>query len=207
MQSLLSLLGGGGSGSSVTTADESPAVSTPSQSLTQSDDGLIREAQENGYKLACSLSALSAASHKCLAIDERPILVIRTTRPLRPPPTPTVSADAVPAQVSPSSPVRHVEPSTASLPDGSRVCAIDAICYHMGGPLYASNIIYDIESTAVVCDWHHYRIDYTTGQSLYQALNGKWTSKGVKQRTHSVRIIQENVYVRVLTEESDRSTY
>lgn len=78
---------------------------------------------------------------------------------------------------------RHV----ALIAFGSDVHAIDATCYHMGGPLLHA----DIEDCGsfgpcIVCPWHRYKISLRTGDSLYQNMAGKQCSKGIKQRVHDV---------------------
>ena len=79
---------------------------------------------------------------------------------------------------------RHV----ALIAHGGDVHAIDATCYHMGGPLLHA----DIEDCGsfgpcVVCPWHRYQISLRTGDSLYQNMSGTVCSKGLKQRVHEAR--------------------
>jgi len=58
--------------------------------------------------------------------------------------------------------------------------------------------IEDLDDTpVVVCPWHHYHISLRTGEGLYQSLDKRWKSKGVKQRTHPTLILNHTVYVRV----------
>lgn len=44
---------------------------------------------------------------------------------------------------------------------GGKVSAIDNTCPHQGGPLGEG----DLDGTAVVCPWHGWRFDVTTGAS------------------------------------------
>ena len=67
------------------------------------------------------------------------------------------------------------------------VHAIDATCYHMGGPLLHADIEdYGAFGPCVVCPWHRYPISLRTGDSLYHNLSGAVCSKGRKQRVHEV---------------------
>ena len=95
---------------------------------------------------------------------------------------------------------RHV----ALVEHAGELHAIDATCYHMGGPLLHA----DIEDSAefgpcVVCPWHRYPISLTTGDSTYRNMQGVSCSKGVKQRVHEVERRGGKVYVRLLAGESD----
>ena len=49
----------------------------------------------------------------------------------------------------------------------------------------------------VVCPWHHYHISLRTGEGLYQSLDKRWKSKGVKQRVHPTVVLHDAVYVKV----------
>lgn len=80
-----------------------------------------------------------------------------------------------------------------ALSDGS-FSAMDAVCYHFGGPLETG----DIEEShvdgrmCVVCPWHRYKIDVCTGERITKANE----SLGVKQRMHNVSTSDDgNVYV------------
>eukprot|EP00462_Mataza_sp_D1_P005027 CAMPEP_0175098608 /NCGR_PEP_ID=MMETSP0086_2-20121207/5961_1 /TAXON_ID=136419 /ORGANISM="Unknown Unknown, Strain D1" /LENGTH=191 /DNA_ID=CAMNT_0016372297 /DNA_START=73 /DNA_END=648 /DNA_ORIENTATION=- len=81
---------------------------------------------------------------------------------------------------------------------GKVLHALDAICYHMGGPLQTGKIV-DIEDIdeqrvhcreAIVCPWHSYRITLDTGEGWYRAGSGHWKSKGFRQRVHHVRVVK-----------------
>ena len=91
---------------------------------------------------------------------------------------------------------RHV--ALLRTPDGA-TRAIDATCYHMGGPLLRG----DIEDMpgfgdCVVCPWHAYPISLVTGESVYKALGGELCSKGVKQRVHRVECRENGIYLQLV---------
>ena len=89
--------------------------------------------------------------------------------------------------------------------------AIDAHCYHAGGPLDMGHVE-DIEGLVssspgddrgqiggrrpcVVCPWHHYKITLDTGEGVYMGIDPftkppkrEIKSKGCKQRVHRVVI-------------------
>ena len=78
------------------------------------------------------------------------------------------------------------------------VYAIDATCYHMGGPLLNA----EIEDCGpfgpcVVCPWHRYQISLRSGDSLYQNMSGTVCSKGLKQRVHEVVRRDGKILVRI----------
>mmetsp|Transcript_14957 Transcript_14957/g.48033 ORF Transcript_14957/g.48033 Transcript_14957/m.48033 type:complete len:489 (+) Transcript_14957:195-1661(+) len=78
------------------------------------------------------------------------------------------------------------------------VHAIDATCYHMGGPLLHA----EIEDCGpfgpcVVCPWHRYQISLRSGDSLYQNMSGTVCSKGLKQRVHEVVRRDGKILVRI----------
>ncbi|KAK9970474.1 hypothetical protein ABG768_026418 [Culter alburnus] len=71
--------------------------------------------------------------------------------------------------------------------------AIDARCYHSGGPLQEGDIEDFDGRPCIVCPWHKYKITLAEGEGLYQAvdpsvkpLKPTWCSKGIKQRIHTV---------------------
>lgn len=81
------------------------------------------------------------------------------------------------------------------------VFALDAVCYHFGGPLEGGDIE-DLGAGAphacvIVCPWHKYRIDVRTGEGLYAGVDGDLVSKGPKQRVHFVREEDGRVFVRL----------
>ena len=73
--------------------------------------------------------------------------------------------------------------------------ALDAVCYHYGGPLMEGSIE-ELPSgeCVVICPWHRYRINVTTGHS--QSGNTRM------QRTHSIRI-GENGMIQVFLDQDD----
>ncbi|ETV68042.1 hypothetical protein H257_15812, partial [Aphanomyces astaci] len=81
------------------------------------------------------------------------------------------------------------------------IYCIDQACYHHGGPL-ATGDIEDLGGVATIkCPWHNYKIALHNGEGLYMGLEpGKMTqpvlkSKGVKQRTHPVKVVDGMVLV------------
>jgi nitrite reductase/ring-hydroxylating ferredoxin subunit len=97
----------------------------------------------------------------------------------------------------------------ALIAHGGEVHAIDATCYHMGGPLLHA----DIEDAGsygpcVVCPWHRYQISLRTGDSLYQSMSGTVCSKGRKQRVHEVIRQDGKIFVRLDSEgKTESDTY
>lgn len=84
------------------------------------------------------------------------------------------------------------------------VFAIDATCYHMGGPLLHA----DIEDLAgfgpaIVCPWHRYQISLRSGDGLYVNMARQTCSKGARQRVHAVERREGQIYVRVSQAEGD----
>ena len=45
---------------------------------------------------------------------------------------------------------------------GGRLCAIDGVCLHRGGPLGQGQL----NGTTVTCPWHGWQYDVTTGKTL-----------------------------------------
>jgi NAD(P)H-flavin reductase/nitrite reductase/ring-hydroxylating ferredoxin subunit len=89
----------------------------------------------------------------------------------------------------------------AIIEHGGEVYAMDATCYHMGGPLVHA----DIEDCGdfgpcVVCPWHRYQISLRTGDGLYQNMAGKQCAKGVKQRVHPMVRRDGKLLVQLQTE-------
>jgi nitrite reductase/ring-hydroxylating ferredoxin subunit len=77
--------------------------------------------------------------------------------------------------------------------------AIDAVCYHAGGPLGPKGTVAAVgDRICLRCPWHSYLIDLHTGEGLYKDLDGKLRSKGVKQRVHEVELrIDGGLWVRL----------
>ncbi|XP_065843504.1 Rieske domain-containing protein-like isoform X2 [Oscarella lobularis] len=90
--------------------------------------------------------------------------------------------------------------------------AMDERCYHAGGPLDQGDIE-DFEGRlCIVCPWHRHRITLDTGESLYHALadprdprrsSHLLKSKGVKQRTHRVKRIGDDLFVKLKLDGDD----
>eukprot|EP01125_Pyxidicula_operculata_P001336 TRINITY_DN11231_c0_g1_i1.p1 TRINITY_DN11231_c0_g1~~TRINITY_DN11231_c0_g1_i1.p1 ORF type:complete len:224 (+),score=41.66 TRINITY_DN11231_c0_g1_i1:52-672(+) len=81
--------------------------------------------------------------------------------------------------------------------------AIDAVCYHFGGPLDLGSIEDLVgpegKMTACIeCPWHHYRINIENGDGVY-VNNGALKSKGPRQRTHQVKEENESIFVKLDT--------
>eukprot|EP00927_Polykrikos_kofoidii_P032307 TRINITY_DN27569_c0_g1_i1.p1 TRINITY_DN27569_c0_g1~~TRINITY_DN27569_c0_g1_i1.p1 ORF type:complete len:354 (+),score=43.22 TRINITY_DN27569_c0_g1_i1:162-1223(+) len=98
--------------------------------------------------------------------------------------------------------------------------AIDAICYHAGGPLGIGDIeeVGDSRRNCIRCPWHHYLIDLETGSKWYQPMeksaDGKLVPVGWKTSSNPVQRVHEvedrgnaGVYIRLSKDgkcESDR---
>ncbi|KAA8495753.1 Rieske domain-containing protein [Porphyridium purpureum] len=87
---------------------------------------------------------------------------------------------------------------------GGKLYCVDSVCYHAGGPLTAGNIEDVAGRECVVCPWHSYKLDLSTGEGLYTDLNYKIASKGKRQRTHDVQQRGDGrIYVRLNLTEPD----
>ncbi|XP_059173559.1 Rieske domain-containing protein-like [Physella acuta] len=80
--------------------------------------------------------------------------------------------------------------------------AFDSFCYHAGGPLYQGDIEDVSGKWCIVCPWHKYKIHIDSGEGLYHSVDPhdlkkppKLCSKGRKQRTHSVIVKGEQLFV------------
>jgi nitrite reductase/ring-hydroxylating ferredoxin subunit len=74
---------------------------------------------------------------------------------------------------------------------GDDVHALDAHCYHAGGPLDTGDIEDLGERRCVTCPWHHYIIDVRTGEGVHPsgvAASAGCATKGVKQRVHKANV-------------------
>lgn len=94
--------------------------------------------------------------------------------------------------------------------------ALDAICYHAGGPLGLGDIeeAGDPSRLCVRCPWHHYLVDLRTGVKWHRALemnsaSGKLEPAGWKatkdpvQRVHEVQVLDDgSMYVRLNTSDA-----
>jgi len=99
-----------------------------------------------------------------------------------------------------------------------KLCALDAICYHAGGPLGLGDVEEVAEGRPCVrCPWHHYLVDLETGTKWYQPLQKdptsgqlvpagwKCTEKSV-QRIHEVEERSGGIYVRLRLEGGERES-
>ncbi|KAJ9442753.1 NADH-cytochrome b5 reductase 1 [Diplonema papillatum] len=79
------------------------------------------------------------------------------------------------------------------------VHALDATCYHMGGPL----LMADIEDVGefgacITCPWHRYQITLATGHKIYQGMDGAYRASGeCKQRVHEAKLEGGKVLVKL----------
>lgn len=81
---------------------------------------------------------------------------------------------------------RHI--MLARLPRGDALVALDATCYHMGGPLLHAEIeeVGDGRGACLVCPWHRYHVSATTGERVYRDMEGRYVGIPRKQRVHEV---------------------
>jgi nitrite reductase/ring-hydroxylating ferredoxin subunit len=68
---------------------------------------------------------------------------------------------------------------------GDRICCVDGICPHQGGPLAEG----DLEGTIVTCPWHGWQFDVCTGENT---LGGR-----LKQPVYEVKVEGNDVFVAV----------
>ncbi|MBN1688591.1 MAG: Rieske 2Fe-2S domain-containing protein [Candidatus Omnitrophica bacterium] len=66
---------------------------------------------------------------------------------------------------------------------GDQVHAIDAVCYHMGGPLNEGGL----EGDHVTCPWHGWEFNVVTGEASFD--------KSIRQRVFEVKLEGDEVYV------------
>uniref|UniRef100_A0A672HC41 Rieske domain-containing protein n=1 Tax=Salarias fasciatus TaxID=181472 RepID=A0A672HC41_SALFA len=85
-----------------------------------------------------------------------------------------------------------------------RFFALDSHCYHAGGELLNGDIEEINGRLCMVCPRHKYKICVADGEGLYTATDTnenppvkKWYSYGVKQRTHLVKEINGDVFVKL----------
>ncbi|XP_064606430.1 Rieske domain-containing protein-like [Liolophura sinensis] len=78
--------------------------------------------------------------------------------------------------------------------------AMDAHCFHQGGALYAGDIE-DIDGRPCVkCPSHRYRICIENGErfmELHETEPPTWQSRGIRQRTHTVFLKDDKLFVRL----------
>jgi len=87
--------------------------------------------------------------------------------------------------------------------------AVDAVCFHAGGPLGNGDIeqVGEQRRLCIKCPWHDYLIDLDTGEKWHQQLQqddvGRlvptgWKNSGqAKQRVHDVEEVDGDVWVRL----------
>jgi nitrite reductase (NADH) small subunit len=68
---------------------------------------------------------------------------------------------------------------------GGNFYAIDNTCVHQGGPLGEG----DVYGTRVVCPWHGWEYDFTTGQSVDDPMT--------KVASFSVKVVGDDILVEV----------
>lgn len=82
---------------------------------------------------------------------------------------------------------------------GARLFALDASCYHYGGPLALGDIEETPAGCTVTCPWHRYKIDLATGHSIHEPVDHRPASDAdvPMQRTHDVRVDEATGHVQV----------
>ncbi|XP_006784629.1 Rieske domain-containing protein [Neolamprologus brichardi] len=82
--------------------------------------------------------------------------------------------------------------------------AMDSYCYHAGGTLNNGDIEEINGKLCIICPKHKYKLTLAKGECLYKGTNPKekppvprWYSKGVKQRTHTVKENNGEIYVKL----------
>ncbi|XP_077581784.1 Rieske domain-containing protein isoform X2 [Stigmatopora nigra] len=80
--------------------------------------------------------------------------------------------------------------------------ALDYYCYHAGGNLETGDIEEIGGQLCIICPKHKYKISLAKGEGLCKSLDKSkkppvpiWFSKGVKQRVHTVKEIDGDVFV------------
>lgn len=69
------------------------------------------------------------------------------------------------------------------------LAALDATCYHYGGPLSLGDIEDVGDQCILTCPWHRYQIDVRTGHSVSRSLHGQPSqSAEPMQRVHRARV-------------------
>ncbi|CAL8468768.1 g8309 [Coccomyxa elongata] len=101
----------------------------------------------------------------------------------------------------------HGRPVTVIRHSG-KLYALDAKCYHMGGPLGEEGDIEDIGSGAsgaacITCPWHNHKISLESGGRIDTDLCGELCTSAPKQRVHQVIDDSEHLWV-LLNMEGER---
>ena len=68
---------------------------------------------------------------------------------------------------------------------GNKVCAIEHVCPHQGGPLAEGGL----EGSVVTCPWHGWQFDVTTGECTF--------NPSIKQMTFNVKEEGDDILVEV----------
>ena len=88
----------------------------------------------------------------------------------------------------PSDTGKHVEvkgKEMALFKIGNKVCAIQHVCPHQGGPLAEGGI----EGSVVTCPWHGWQFDVTTGECTF--------NPSVKQEVFTVKEEGDDIFVAI----------
>jgi len=199
---------------SATAADSAKIVpSTPNTTSTSTAlDGFV--------DVAASSAVAQDDSRLLVQVFDEPLESSSTTTPQQPAP-PGLTASAPEAAGT-----RGSGRWVALVRHSGTLTAMDATCYHMGGPLLMADIE-DVATTtsggssqpgckkdaALVCPWHHYRIRLSDGRRLHLA-SGKGSgassetyeaSGEVRQRVHEVQEANGRVWVKLLDGRADGS--
>eukprot|EP00808_Paulinella_micropora_P027487 g51315.t1 len=132
------------------------------------------------FERVCREDAIIEGFNKCLMVQGRAVVLWKLKRP----------------RTQPRNPVFAVHNNYAYY-------ALDAMCYHMGGPLEQSDIEELGGRATIDCPWHHYKIHLDTGEGIYQDLQRKWKSKGVRQRAHHVKVSGGYVWIKTSPNEAE----
>lgn len=65
-----------------------------------------------------------------------------------------------------------------------KICAIEAICPHQGGPLAEGGL----HGKNVICPWHGWEFDVTTGQCVF--------NPDISQPIYEVKVEGDDVYIK-----------
>ena len=68
---------------------------------------------------------------------------------------------------------------------GGKVCALEAVCPHQGGPLAEGGL----DGNVVMCPWHGWQFDVTTGECTF--------NPSIKQMTFNVKEEGDDILVEV----------
>jgi len=133
----------------------------------------------DGWHEICSVDRIKIDGAHCVDVAGRPIVLFRIAH-----------KQSMPAQGQSRNDDGAESSNGVELPDGSKLFALDRVCYHMGGPL-ESGAIEDLGSRLrVICPWHRYHIGLEDGEGLYQVSPGVWKSKGARQRVHRIKWVR-----------------